>query len=369
MQDGWPVRFFRNLQTGRFLTPACRLQLCALAIAAALAGDVAAYVWPGLPRFWAQFLTDFDYLAIVLGGISFGPKGGLITAALAGISHTLIQQFGFNRPGAGQGELTLFILVGLLAGYLAEHKLSAAHSERRLEEGAFLGQNSWTHPSGHPFPAFGQQITPALVHQLRTPLASIQGAGFVLEDGKLPDDQRRELVTILLKECQKLDLLIGLMDANQSWSSEHHAVDISGMLDEVIRRALATANKPTFSIQKEAALDLPQLHCERESIEEAVLNVVLDSMKAMPQGGKIVLASRAVHGEILIQVTDQRAHANADHLHRAVNSMSMCGWPELDLAIAQHIVMRHGGAMRIEQNADLGITFSVILPQVSGAHV
>ena len=207
------------------------------------------------------------------------------------------------------------------------------------------------------------------MHQLRTPLASIQGAGFVLEDGSLPDDKRRELVMIVLKECQRLDLLIGLMDSNHSIPSEHGAVNIPILLDEVIRRALATSGASRFSIEKEIADNLPALHCDHEGVEQAVLNLVLDAMKAMPQGGKIVLASRVVNGEILIQVTDQRTQVNADHLRRAVNAMPMGCWPELDLAIAQHIIMRHGGVMRIEQNADFGITFSVILPQVSGAHV
>ena len=360
----WSVSDLRKLRTGQFFTRAHRLQLCALAILAAFAGDLAAYFWPQLPRFWTRFFFDLDYVAIVLGGISFGARGGLITAAIAGISHTAVQQFGFERPFAVQGELTVFMLVGLLAGFFAEHRPTSGHLAKHAE--GSLRQSSWLELSPQ---TLGQQIAPGLVHQLRTPLASIEGAAFVLEDGELPDEKRRELVAIVLKECQKLNLLIGLMDGDRSHRLEDGTIDIALLLDDVVHRALDIPHASLLRIEKEIAPDLPQLRGDCEAVEQAILNLVLDAMKAMPQGGRIVLASRAVNDEILIQVTDQRSQANANRLRRAVNSVPMGYWPELELAVAQRIVIRQGGAMRIEQNGEVGLTFSVILPRMHGAYV
>ena len=368
MQGRWPVGYLRKFGAERFTTPEGRLGLCALAILAAFAGDVAAYAWSGLPVLLAQFLVNFDFVAVVVGGISFGPKGGLITAAIAGVSHTLVQHLGFHRPLAGQGELSLFILVGLLAGFVTERKGHSVDSKRSSGEPS-VGSDKWGHIGFQArFPSLGQQITPALIHQLRTPLASIQGAGFVLEDGKLPDDKRRELVGIILKECERLDLLLGLMDSNQSGQPHDEAFDLSALLEDIAQRASDTLGGSRFTIEKQITNGLPQLHCDREAMERAILNVVMDGMKAMPEGGKIVLACGLVNDEIKIQVSDQRAELSADRLRRAINSMPIGCWPELDLAIAQHIIDRHGGSMRIEQNADRGITFSLILPRVSGAH-
>jgi hypothetical protein len=349
------------------------MQLCVLAMLAALAGDLASYVWPNFPRFWTACLSDFYYVAIVAGGISFGAKGGLITATIAGILHTAVQQFGFDRPLAGQGELTIFLLVGLLAGFFVKRESASGPVGKHAFETSSLGEMGWL--EHRPLPGLGQYPPPGLVHQLRTPLSSIEGAGFVLEDGTLPDDQRRELVAIVLKECHKLDRLIGLLDGDRSGRPGDSTIDIALLLDEVIRRAIDISQASHLRIEKVIAPDLPPLRGDREAVEDAILNLILDAMKAMPQGGTIVVASRAVHGEILIQVTDQRAHANADRLHRAVNSVPMGCWPELELAIAQRTIVRHGGTLRIEQNAGGGLTFSVVLPhsvvlpQVSGAHV
>jgi len=336
--------------------------ICALAVLAALLGDLASLLWPGLPSFWARFLSDFDYVAIVVGGIYFGPKGGLITAAVSGISHTAIQGLGFNHPLAAQGELTVFILVGLLAGFFAE----------RRPDSSSLGWQT-DRSSSEPvrrmhFPTPWQQVAPGLVHQLRTPLASIQGAAFVLEDDSLPADRRRELIGIVLKECQRLDLFIGLMDSNHSRRTEHTTVDIGSLLDEVTQRAVETLHAPRVLIEKDVALNLPPVRLDREAIAEAILDVLLDAIKATPEGGRIFLACRAVHDEILIQVSDERPHASANRVYRALNSAPMGCWPEIELAVAQRILVRQGGALRIDQNGDSGLIFTLILPNAPGAH-
>lgn len=337
-----------------------RLQICTLAVVVALLGDMAAALWPGIPRFWTQFLSDFDYVAIALGGATFGPKGGLITAAIAGVSHTTIQQFGFNRPLAAQGELTVFVLVGLLAGFCAERRSTASSEIRPGTDGSLDRFHQMQGPI--------QQLAPGLVHQLRTPLASIEGAVSVLEDCNLAYDQRRELVAILIKECRRLDLLIGLLDLDPSRRFEPTTVEIGSLLKEAVRRGMETPHHPGLSIESNTTPNLPRLHLDREAIVEAIADVLLNAIRAMPQGGRIVVSGHVLYDEVVIQVRDQRPSASATRIYRAMNSTPMASWPEVDLAIAQRILVRQGGALRIEQNVEAGITFTLILPRSTGAY-
>ncbi len=353
-------RYAGGPRSNRFRKPSNRVLICVAAVVVALVGDFASLLWPGIRPFWVEFLSDFDYIAIVLGGINFGPKGGLAVAAISGIAHTATQKFGFNSPLADQGELTVFILVGLLAGFFAERKPAPNSASGQLEE-----TSSELISRGY-FPSLGQPLPPGLVYQLRTPLASIEGAAFVLEDGSLPADKRRELIGIIQKECQRLERLIGTMDSQQPVLRERTAVDIALLVEEVVQRAWETFHVPGLSIERDIAPALPRLQLDREAIAEAILDVLLHAMKAMPEEGRILVASRVLQNEILIQVSEERPHASSSGAYRALHSQSMGLWTEMDLALAQRILAREGGALRIEQNVESGVTLSVVLPNASG---
>ena len=344
---------------GQLRAPARSFLMCALALLAGVVADAAGHAWT-FPGFWAQLLPRAYYVGIVLSAISFGQSGGLIAGSLAGISHVALMSFGHKQPLPAIEELASFVLVGLLVGFVS--KRGQTNKNVRIDdqqpEPTDNRQPVSARPSSDRFSTL--QITPDLVHQLRTPLASIGGAGFVLEDETLSAEKRQEFVAIILKECQRLDHLVGLLDFT-SPESAYQNEDVSSILDEVIRLAGSRADSREHPLRKEAAPGLPRLICDRELVRQAVADLTVNAMLATPAGREIVLAAHSSNNQVFIDVIDQRLGVGEESLDSIFDRSSPNEHWRTQVATARRVALQHGGTISVRRH-DRGVTTSMVLP-------
>jgi len=338
----------KNPHVGRFTMATRAFQLCALALLAGLLADVAGSVWAPWFGSWAYLLPNVYYIGIVFAAITFGQRGGLIAGALAAISHAILMVFGMSEPALGWGELGGFISVGFLAGFIGQRR-------RKLLLPDFTDARARDHvtPLG--------QVTPTLVHELRTPLASIEGAGFVLEDSTLPEEKRQEFVGIILKECQRLDRLVGLLDVTHP-HLEYRDMDVSSLLEDVIQAAAARADAVAHPLRKAALPDFPPLSCDREQLRQVITNLTVNAMQATPPGQEIVLSAHSSNNQVFIEVIDQRLGVGEESLDSILDRSSPNEHWRIQLANARQVAVKHGGVVKVKRNDNSGITTSIVLP-------
>jgi hypothetical protein len=338
-------------------------QLCVIALSAGLLTDVAGSVWATELGFWAHLLSNGYYVGIALAAIGFGPRGGLISGAVAGICHVIVTILGPRSSNFGWEEAVGFLLVGLLAGLIAQRRKTMTE----VEGTSTSPQIARTNGLGFGPPGASGQFTtlgrdaPTLLHELRTPLASIEGAGFVLEDATLPEDKRQEFVAIILKECQRLDLLVGLIGASHP-QFEHDELDVSSLLDEVIRIAGARADAATHPLRKAALPEFPHLVCNSELIRQVIVNLTVNAMHATPPGREIVLSAHSIDNQVFIEVIDQRLGVGEESLDSMLDRSSPNEHWRIQLATARQVAVQHGGAVKVKRNENKGITTSIVLP-------
>lgn len=331
------------------------LWLYLLALGLGVLGDLSFCILSPLQVFWVQMLPNLNYIGIVFAGITFGAWGGLAAAGIVGIAHASITATACAYPAPQPGQMAMFAAVGLLAGWIAKRRVNVA------VEPETAAPNLEERSRDRPLSELGRML-PGLVHQFRTPIASIEGAGSVLEDAELSDDKRQEFARIIHKECRRLDLLVGLLDFTQPRASDYREVDVTRMLDEVVQLCGSRRGGSTIAVRNSAGPDLPRLRCDPELIKQAVLNLTTNAIHAMPQGGEVVLWARSTTGQMIIGLTDQRIDNRTEHLYRLFDGASLSyESSEVDLAIVQQIVNRHGGTIRVEPNASRGVTISLIL--------
>jgi signal transduction histidine kinase len=362
-EPGRPGVSLKTCMETQFTIPTHSFTLCALALLAGLLADVAGSVWAPGHRSWTLLLSNSYYVGIVLAAMGFGPRGGLISGALAGISHTMILLLAPRGPNFEWEETTGFVMLGLLAGVIARHGKTTREVQternsqvRRTTQSGLAQAGSSSH-----FTSLGQATTPTLLHELRTPLASIEGAGFVLEDATLPEDKRQEFVAIILKECQRLDLLVGLIDASHPHVQQEE-LDVSSLLDEVIQVAGARADAASHPLRKAPLPDLPPLVCDSELIRQVIMNLTINAMHATPPGREIVLSAHAIENQICIEVIDQRLGVGEESLDSILDRSSPNEHWRIQLATARQVAVQHGGAVKVKRNDNKGITTSIVLP-------
>jgi signal transduction histidine kinase len=322
-----------------------------------LTGDFAFCLLAPLPLFWAQIVPALHYIAIVFAAIRFGVAGALVSACIAGLSHVAVLMITCNRTASQSGYLAMFAAVGLVAAWVSERRAPVL-----LEGGNPPANSTQKRTRNAALPQVGS-LTPEFVHQFLTPIASIEGAGFVLEDSDLPNDKRQEFVGIIRKECRRLELLIELLDIRHSRLSDYQEVDVTRLIDEVIASCRSKGDSRII-FRNATRQDVPRLRCEPELIKHAAQVLTTIAIQTISQTGLVELSASLKGYEAIICIG-----ACAEDFSTPFDAAILYNRNAIDLAVVQQILNRHGGSVRMEPRPRGGISMFMILPRESWASV
>ena len=286
-----------------------------------------------------------------------------LTALAGGSLHVLSQTLGHDCSWIYLTGQTL-IVVGI--GWIAA-TLSAILPVRQLSgvsmpTGTAGGEVSIPEP--WPTSVLSRVIT-GLVGQFGTPVASIEGAGWMLDDPGLPDQERREFVGIVRKESQRLSRILSeVLIFTRPRQPQVQQVNLSSLLDEVIQFASPKDHGPAILIDKNVPADLPRLNGDAEQIRQALLNVVKNAVQATPPGGRIEISASVEDSRFVIAVKDNGQGIPEMALGRIFDPFFSTreNGLGLGLPVAQHIVTEHGGKISVDSVVDKGTCVSIVLP-------
>ncbi len=214
-------------------------------------------------------------------------------------------------------------------------------------------------------------------HELNTPLTAIKGATeTVRADPDMDPAMRDYFLDMVLSESDRMhrivsDLLtLSRLDNNRTkWNIE--TFDMRAFMRricDIMRPDLeAHRHRITFGAEK----NLPQITADRQRIEQVVINILSNSIKYTPDGGRIdiVLTHRA-RKTVTLFIRDNGIGIPEDDLehlferfYRVEKSRTQdAGGTGLGLAIAKELVEAHGGTIKIESKLGEGTTVKIELP-------
>src|SRR3982751_2614714 len=174
--------------------------------------SVALYVTPDPLLHWHYILQRLLYLPIIVAGLTMGWRGGAITAVLASVAYLL------RRDSMDPFDLidrfleaTMFCLVGILTGVLSERERQRREdlqaTAKRLEEVYQELQNNVERLKRAARMSALGHLSAGLAHEIRNPLASIEGAAYVAQTDTDPV-RSAEFLGIIRKETQRLNGLV-----------------------------------------------------------------------------------------------------------------------------------------------------------------
>src|SRR4030095_11628638 len=119
-----------------------------------------------------------------------------------------------------------------------------------------------------------------------------------------------------------------------------------------------------------APLTLPPLKADHEYFRQTLLNLILNGLQAMPEGGTLTMEAKTSNGNFLISVTDPGIGNAAEKPNRIfepyyTTKAKGCG---IGLAIARRIIEAHGGKITVTNEAGGGCRFLISLP-INGVEV
>ncbi|MBK9795236.1 MAG: DUF4118 domain-containing protein [Holophagaceae bacterium] len=210
----------------------------------------------------------------------------------------------------------------------------------------------------------------AIGHDLRTPLAAIHGAaGSLLLPGHVPETARRDLLTMIQDESERLAHLLGnLLDLTRLESGAIAVQKEWQPLEEVIGAALGRLERRQGSLP--IRVDLPEsfplVPLDAALIEQVLVNLIANAQQHAP-GQEMELRAWSEPGWIHLEVADQGPGIPAEFQERVFGKFfrlpgSGEGGVGLGLAICRAIVAAHGGRIQVRNRPGGGSSFSFALP-------
>jgi two-component system sensor histidine kinase KdpD len=226
----------------------------------------------------------------------------------------------------------------------------------------------------------GERLRTALLsslsHDLRTPLASIEGAASsLLEDGNpLPAEVRRDLTETILEESRRMTRLVanlldmirveaGTLAVRKAWQPLEETLGVALLrLDERLKAHPVEVDLPP---------DLPLVPIDELLIEQVFINLLENVARYCPTGTLVTIEAAAQEGGIVVSVVDHgpgiadgAEEAVFQKFYRAVGAegANRTGGAGLGLTICRGIITAHGGRIWVEPTPGGGATFRFLLP-------
>ncbi|MBI5162005.1 MAG: response regulator [Micrococcales bacterium] len=231
------------------------------------------------------------------------------------------------------------------------------------------GSNLTAGPSVDALATLGRQAA-GMAHELNNVLTSILGwAQVALREPRSAATTESALRTIEANARRARRILRDAMDAARAEGVRRPA-RIADIVDDALRLLDGELRRASIRVAR-VYERVPDLNVDRSSIEQVLVNLLLNAVQAMPQGGEIRVRVRPEGLGVALDVVDTGSGMTADVAQRAfepffstktTDESESSGGLGLGLAIARRLAEAHAGRLGFASTPGLGSTFTLWLP-------
>ncbi len=208
------------------------------------------------------------------------------------------------------------------------------------------------------------QLAGGVGHELRNPLGAIKNAAYFLKIAlEKPEQEVKETLDLLEKEVSTSERIISsLLGFARPKPPSRHKVDVQEVIDKVVLR---TAIPEGIKIVTQSEKEMPHILADSGQLSQIFGNIVLNSIQAMPEGGKLVIESRLDNEkQIAISFTDTGEGIPKEIIRKLFEPLftTKTKGVGLGLAVTKSLVEGHGGTIKVKSKVGIGSTFIVKLP-------
>jgi two-component system sensor histidine kinase HydH len=307
------------------------------------------------------------YIPIILGAIWFGVRGGAGIAVFISILTLPYAVWGTHRhhvnPTGEYTEMIFYIAIGLVSGILIELQ----RRERRRSEALSSELARERHLS-----SLGQMAA-GLAHEIKNPLGSIKGSAEILGDDFPEGSRKHEMARVLIKESDRLNRVVeDFLNFAKPRPIERKPVRIESVVDDVLSQIEVGAASKKIRVVRKFDSDVPAAPLDAEKLHQVFLNLALNAVAALSDGGTLTVETRLTTSEgkqnVVVVFADDGVGIDPGDMEKVFDpffTRSEKG-TGLGLSVSHAIVRNHGGHIEIAANHPRGTRFSVVLPIVEG---
>lgn len=212
------------------------------------------------------------------------------------------------------------------------------------------------------------RLLASVSHELNNPIQAIQNALFLLKEERGLSAQGRQDLELVLAETDRMAAMLQRLRGTYlpAGYSEFSPLQINDLIDEVSMLVAVHLRHNHISFEFHSDPELPPVLGVGDQLRQVILNLVINAVDAMPEGGQLLISTQSLpaQGEILMTISDNGLGIAPEifpKIFEAFITTKERG-SGLGLNICHQIIQAHQGRIVASNNAQAGATFSVWLP-------
>lgn len=210
------------------------------------------------------------------------------------------------------------------------------------------------------------EMAAAMSHEVRTPLGILRSSAQLLLREPGLSEEGREVCGFIISETERMNRLVStLLDCARTRPPELKPVNLAELASHGIAMLRPQAAKKQIALElKHDGSDVTAL-CDTEQITQVLLNLLLNALQILPEGGRIEIAVRREQDTLVLEVADDGPGIAAELYERIFDPFftQRSGGIGLGLTVVRQIVEAHRGHIVADKSALGGALFRVTLPQ------
>jgi PAS domain S-box-containing protein len=209
-------------------------------------------------------------------------------------------------------------------------------------------------------------LASGMAHEIGTPMNVILGRAEYLLQRTADEGMKKGLATIITQVERITKVMNQLLAFARRRTPERHAVDLRQIVDDSLEMFQERIAQSRITVDKAIGPSLPPVRADRDQLIQVLINLVTNSLHAMPKGGRLGVSLSREDNHVCLRVSDT-GHGMPEEIRSKVfepffTTKDFGKGTGLGLTVVKGIVEEHCGTITVESAVDKGTTFWIRLP-------
>ncbi|MBI5044032.1 MAG: PAS domain S-box protein [Nitrospirae bacterium] len=214
--------------------------------------------------------------------------------------------------------------------------------------------------------AYTGRIAASIAHEIRNPLTNVSMSIQQLKRGNRIKQEGFKHVEIVERNIERINYLITeLLNCARPTKLNFQPYDIHTVIKDVLESNKAKISLQRIKVTEDFTSNPSTLRIDKEQIERAFLNLIINAIETMPRGGNLTITTELNGNFFLAKIHDTGRGIHEKDIIKIFDPFfsTKSGGVGLGLTICYGIIVSHGGTIEVESKSRKGSTFIVSLPR------
>jgi len=209
------------------------------------------------------------------------------------------------------------------------------------------------------------QFALGMAHEIKNPLSAIKTFAQYLPQKYQDSAFREKFFSLVQSEIDRINTIVkDLLDFAKPAPLQIESVRLSKLAEDTLVLLSDQVLKQSVQVHKEFSENGALTQADPKQLKQVILNLVLNSLEAMPAGGRLEVLTSCRNGSVILKIADTGCGIPYEYQGKLFDPFFTTKerGMGLGLAIVKGIVERHGGTTSVHSQPDKGTTVEITLP-------